>query len=275
MENKRIMNVCEKKETENRIKSLIREYYKDYYLYSLGLPDFESRIEYRLNEVENASYTINRIEQWINYKFDETKKILVVGAGTGAEFVQFFRRGCDVYAVEPNNEALEIIYLRSKLENISFEKTKKGLAENLPFKDNSFDFVWCWTVIEHVKNVEKTVTEMLRVVKNTGFIFIGTLDYRQIWEGHYKLYLPLFMPKWFIKIVLKIKKRPTSFIDTLQFVTAKQLRNIFRKNNVIAMQIIHPYNEEYLRAKGNVKIVKWMQNNLEIARDQYWIIKKR
>ena len=167
------MNVCEKKETENRIKSLIREYYKDYYLNSLGLPDFESRIEYRLNEVENASYTINRIEQWINYKFDETKKILVVGAGTGGEFVQFFRRGCDVYAVEPNNEALEIIYLRSKLENIPFEKTKKGFAENLPFKDNSFDFVWCWTVLEHVKNVEKAITEMFRVAKSRGFIFIG------------------------------------------------------------------------------------------------------
>jgi len=275
MEDKKFMNVYEKKETENRIKSLIREYYKDYYLNNLGLPDFESRIENRLNEVENASYYINSVEKWINYKFDETKKVLVVGTGTGAEFVQFLRRGCDVYAVEPNRKALEIIYLRSKLENISLEKIKKGVAENLPFTDGSFDFVWCWTVLEHVKNVEKAITEMLRVAKNTGFIFIGTIDYRQIWEGHYKLYLPLFMPKWFIKIILKIKKRPTSFLNTLQFVTAKQLRNIFRKNNVIAMQVIHPYTGEYFRAKGNLKIVKWIQNNLEIAKNQLWIIKKQ
>ncbi len=268
------MNIHEKKETENRIKSLIRDYYKDYYLNRLGLTDFESRIENRLNEVENASYYINRVEKWINYKFDETKKVLVVGAGTGGEFVQFFRRGCDVYAVEPNRKALEIIHLRSKLENIPLKKTKKGVAENLPFTDGSFDFIWCWTTIEHVKNVQKAITEMIRVTKNSGFIFIGTIDYRQIWEAHYKLYLPLFMPKWFIKIILKTKKRPTFFIDTLQFVTAKQLRNIFRKNNVIAMQIIYPYNEEYLKAKGYVKIVKWIQNNLEITRDQFWILKK-
>lgn len=269
------MNVYAKKEIENRINSLLIEYYKGYYLSKLGLPDFESRIKNRLNEVGNASYYINRIEKWINYTFDENKKVLVVGAGTGAEFVRFFRRGCDVYAVEPNKKALDIIYLRSKLENILLEKTKKGITEDLPFIDGSFDFVWYLTVIEHVNNVEKAIREMVRVTKSTGFIFIGTLDYRQIWEGHYKLYLPLFTPKWFIKIILKIKNRPTSFIDILQFVTAKQLRNTFRKNDVIAMQIIHPYNEEYLNAKGYIKIIKWIQDNLEIARDQFWIIKKK
>lgn len=80
--------------------------------------------------------------------------------------------------------------------------------------------------------------------------------------------------KYKIKIILRIKGRPTHFLDSLQFVTAKQVRNVFREHNVIAMQVIRPYNREYFKAKGNVKIMKWIQDKLEIARDQFWIVKK-
>lgn len=275
MEIRKIISVYEREEIENKIKLLMKKYYRDYYLIKLGLPDFKSRINNRLNETENASYYIDKVAKWINYKFDKTKKVLVVGAGTGAEFVQFSRRGCDAYAIEPNERAFEVLCLKAKLENISLGKCKKGIAEDLPFEDELFDFVYCFTVLEHVQNVEKGIKEMIRVTKKkNGFIFIVCPDYRQIWEGHYKLYLPLFMPKWFIKIILRIKGRPTHFLDSLQFVTAKQVRNVFREHNVIAMQVIHPYSREYFKAKGNVKIMKWIQDKLEIARDQFWIVKK-
>ncbi len=269
------MNAYEMEETQERIKLLMKKYYRDYYLTKLGLPDFESKINNRLNETGSASYYIDKVERWINYEFDENNKVLVVGAGTGAEFVQFSRRGCDVYAIEPNERAFKILCLKAKLENVSLSKCKKGIAEDLPFEDELFDFVYCFTVLEHVQNVEKAIKEMIRVTKKkNGFIFIVCPDYRQIWEGHYKLYLPLFMPRWFIKIILRVKKRPTHFLDSLQFVTAKQVRNIFREHNVIAMQVIHPYTREYFKAKGNVKIMKWIQDKLEIARDQFWIVKK-
>lgn len=71
------MSVYEREEIENKIKLLMKKYYRDYYLIKLGLPDFKSRINNRLNETENASYYIDKVAKWINYKFDKTKKVLV------------------------------------------------------------------------------------------------------------------------------------------------------------------------------------------------------
>ena len=46
----------------------------------------------------------------------------------------------------------------------------KGDAEELPFEDNSFDVVTCQTVLIHVANPEKALSEMRRVVKKGGIV---------------------------------------------------------------------------------------------------------
>lgn len=45
--------------------------------------------------------------------------------------------------------------------------------ENLPFKDKSIDIVINIAVLEHVKNPEKVVKEIFRVLKENGFIYTG------------------------------------------------------------------------------------------------------
>jgi len=49
-----------------------------------------------------------------------------------------------------------------------------GNAEQLQFPDQSFDFIYCYHVLEHVSNVEIVIGEMVRVLKPDGVIFIGT-----------------------------------------------------------------------------------------------------
>lgn len=46
----------------------------------------------------------------------------------------------------------------------------KGDAHRLPFEDNSFDVVTCQTVLIHLKNPEKALAEMKRVVKPNGIV---------------------------------------------------------------------------------------------------------
>lgn len=50
---------------------------------------------------------------------------------------------------------------------ISFD-LKEGNAQNLPFPDNSFDFVTCQTVLIHVPEPQKAINEMKRVLKPGG-----------------------------------------------------------------------------------------------------------
>lgn len=45
-------------------------------------------------------------------------------------------------------------------------------AENLPFEAGSFDYVLCSAVLEHTKNPEKVLKEILRVLKDGGGLFL-------------------------------------------------------------------------------------------------------
>ena len=41
-------------------------------------------------------------------------------------------------------------------------------GENIPFKDNFFDFIICTEVLEHCSNPSKLISEIFRVLKNKG-----------------------------------------------------------------------------------------------------------
>ena len=46
-------------------------------------------------------------------------------------------------------------------------------ATNLPFRDNSFDLVWSVFVLEHVPRPEQALSEMRRVVRDGGYLFLA------------------------------------------------------------------------------------------------------
>ena len=48
-----------------------------------------------------------------------------------------------------------------------------GIAESLPFPDNHFDGVLCYSVLQHVMNPEKAMQEAARVLRSGGYF--GTL----------------------------------------------------------------------------------------------------
>lgn len=60
----------------------------------------------------------------------------------------------------------------SKLCNHKAEfKFYDGL--NLPFEDDSFDCVFTYAVLEHVENLQKTLSEIGRVLKRGGVLFVS------------------------------------------------------------------------------------------------------
>ena len=86
---------------------------------------------------------------------------------------------------------------------------------NLPFKDNSIDIIFCIAVLEHVPSSEKVVSEIYRVLKKDGLIYISfpfiqgfyasPFDYsRRTYEGM------KFMFKDFKLMDLKCAGGPTS-----------------------------------------------------------------
>ena len=263
------------KNLSENLREKLAAYYYNFYYTQLGLPDHQQRIQWRLNEEERYGKPhIEKIRNVLRYSFDKTKKILVLGGGTGAQFIQFAKMGCDVYTIEPSEKAIEIMRLKCEAHHIAQERVFRGVGEYLPFKNEVFDFIYCFSVIEHVQNVEQTIQEALRVTKSNGYLYILTHDYHYPYEGHYKLYLPLFFPKWIIKRLLIFHKRPTAFLDSLQFVTAKKLRNLFCRNRAVALRVYFPLENRQREQKFWMRLGKWMEKNLGIYKDQIWIAQK-
>ena len=262
---------------KKKINKKILEYYKSYYLKELGLPDWKQRADNRLLEEKTFSSKIfDEILSKIQFNF-KNKKTLVNGCGTGGELIYALSvLNADAYGIEPNEKALEICNMKAQLFGIDKERVINAVAENLPFEDNTFDFIFCYTVIEHVQNVEMAIEEMIRVTKKNGYIYINAPDYRQFTERHYKVHLPMFLPKWINKIFLRLQGRPTDFLDSLQLVNKKQLEKIFDKNNVSSKFYFKNAKFNWrLIINSPLHICYYLTSKLfKISDMQEWIIKK-
>jgi len=105
--------------------------------------------------------------------------LLDIGSGKGNYLVGFSRHGFTVKGLDKRKECLEILkdfdIRECDLENDPF-----------PFEDNSFDYVFSKSVLEHVYNTEHIVRETYRVLK-PGAITVHltpdwTTDYKHFWD---------------------------------------------------------------------------------------------
>lgn len=100
-------------------------------------------------------------------------RILDVGCGTGANLEMLANFGA-AEGVDVSDDALEFC----RLKNL---KAHKGLAEKLPFADESFDIVTALDVVEHLDDDVAGLTEMNRVLKKTGRALIFVPAFMWLW----------------------------------------------------------------------------------------------
>jgi ubiquinone/menaquinone biosynthesis C-methylase UbiE len=215
------------------LEEKIRAYYKNYYRDECSLPDWEIRVESRLDEESIEKKRMNDLVNNFSFNFIG-KKHLLVGAGTGGLAVCLKRDyQAEVFGVEPNLQEFEIIKMKCLESGIDPNNFILAYGESLPFEDESFDFVHCFTVIEHVNDVEKCIDEMIRVTKKNGRIIINTPNYRYPYEKHYKIFFPTFLPKIFGYIYLLLLGKNYKFYSSIQRVTESSINKILiRKENI-------------------------------------------
>ena len=254
---------------------LLTRYYTNYYHHQLRIRDWEVRVARRLDEEANyAEPIVQKIERWLNYDF-KGKRVLVVGAGSGAEAMVLSSRGAEIMGIEPNRKGLDILKLKAQIRGLNPDAFQEGVAEALPYDDGYFDFVFCFTVLEHVQNVEMSLDEMIRVCKEAGTVFIEMPNYKFPYEGHYKMMLIPFGPKWIQSWYLKFRKRPTTFLKTINFLSSPQLDRILWKRDVVTMRIFEPNllwwsHQRELR----VRIRYWFTNIFAVNKDQFIFLRK-
>ena len=93
-------------------------------------------------------------------------KILEVGIGDGFTFSNVLdERGYEVYGIDISRTHVDMV--KESLPNINVEV---GDSENLEFSDNFFDVVFCFRSTWYFTNLIKSISEMLRVVKDDGLV---------------------------------------------------------------------------------------------------------
>lgn len=97
--------------------------------------------------------------------------ILDLGAGTG-RLIKYLKG--KIVAADISEEMLKIMKKKfSKVEIVCAD------AENLPFKDGSFDLVVAAFLIVHLKNPEKCFSEVYRVLKDGGTFVVTNINQRK------------------------------------------------------------------------------------------------
>lgn len=172
----------------------------------------------------------SEVSRIVKSKFIKNKTVLDIGCGFGwAEFLFSKLHPKKIVGIDFSKECL-IVAKKFKHPSCTF---KIGNALDLPFKDNTFDTVMSWEVLEHIpKNTEvQMFKEVLRVLKPGGHLFLST--------QHRNFFSTALDPAWWLighrhytqKSIREIAKKSGFKIDQLyirgQFFTIFGILNMY------------------------------------------------
>jgi len=180
--------------------------------------------------------------------------LLDLGCGEGRHcFGAYMYCDLDVFGFDMNYQDT----LKAKKNFKDFDETSSKKSCNfgvtdgrkLPFKDNSFDYVICSEVLEHITDYEKVIDEINRVLKP---------------EGIFAASVPKFLPEWICwKLSTAYQEMPGGHVRIFKYKEFKESISsrgfIFRKRHWN-----HALHSPYW----------WLQCLFWDTKEKSWIIKK-
>ena len=156
---------------------------------------------FNLQNEGKKSYAMCQYEQgeFFLKKFDikemfEGKTVIDIGCGAGGKSVYYASCGAEkVYGLEILEKYRD--EAESLAKSVGMEEKFQFVAGDsaaLPFDDNTADTIIVNDAMEHVANPEKTLSEMLRVLKKGGKIYINFPPYHHPFGAHLSdaVYIP-------------------------------------------------------------------------------------
>ncbi|MFW9876382.1 MAG: class I SAM-dependent methyltransferase [Candidatus Thorarchaeota archaeon] len=138
-------------------------------------------------------------------KYNPSGKLMDLGCGSGNLIIQIAKHfpNLDLKAVDVSLEVLDLAKARVIEKNMSNNiEFKFGSAEDLPFPDNSFDFVVSTLSLHHWKDPFRALIEIYRILNSNGILLIFDFrrDARKFFYGLLKFATKVVVPKALKKI---------------------------------------------------------------------------
>ncbi|MUG98817.1 3-demethylubiquinone-9 3-O-methyltransferase [Scytonema sp. UIC 10036] len=102
-------------------------------------------------------------------------KVLDIGCGGGLACEFLAKLGANVSGIDLSLNSIKAAQEHAKKSHLRIQY-QWGLAEDLPYKDGTFDVVMCFDVLEHVNDWQKVILEAYKVLNTNGLFLFDTIN---------------------------------------------------------------------------------------------------
>ncbi|NES76289.1 MULTISPECIES: bifunctional 2-polyprenyl-6-hydroxyphenol methylase/3-demethylubiquinol 3-O-methyltransferase UbiG [Okeania] len=152
-------------------------------------------------------------------------KVLDVGCGGGFSCEFMAKRGAIIYGIDSSAKCIEVAQKHSG-ENSLDINYKIGIAESLPYENNTFDVVICVDVLEHVSDYRQVVSEIYRVLKPGGIFLYDTIN---------RNFQSRFMMIWLMENLLRLIPQGVHNWD--KFILPEELKELMLSLDFVEVEM--------------------------------------
>ena len=179
------------------------------------------------------------------FKRHAGERVLEIGCGTGCDLLQFAMHGAQAVGVDITSE-----HLRLAIQRVGqMAEVQQAEAVDLPFPDQSFDYVYSHGVLHHIEEPRRVVEEIFRVLRPGGRFNVQVYA-----RWSYFTLLRILQHGRDRKLWIENSRDPVH----IDFYTARKLRHLFtparleiEKFHCGPLQALAPVAGFYLVAKGS------------------------
>lgn len=197
---------------------------------------------------KRSAYEIPWLFELVPFASFKHKKVLEVGCGAGYDAYEFCKNGADYTGIDIATENID--RTKKHLAHYGYyPKIIEGDAENLNFREESFDIVFSNGVLHHTPDIEKSFREAYRVLKIKGefWLIVYHRDSVAYW-------LRLFLFDHILKfgfLKMNFKER----LSAIEYTTseAKPIVNVYTRRRVKALLCEAGFEVESIRVRKLLK----------------------
>lgn len=137
------------------------------------------------------------------------EKVLDVGCGEGIFLARVAKTyGADCTGIDISKRLIATAKsLRLRSGQAHQLRFRVADATQLPFKDNKFDYVLSFDVLEHIQNQGKVLFEMMRVLKPGGLLLLYSINKNQRYTWNF------WLDKLGVDVYKRVAHNPSLFPD--------------------------------------------------------------
>jgi ubiquinone/menaquinone biosynthesis C-methylase UbiE len=186
-----------------------------------------------VSEYARGFYVIDTLRRYVPDFGVDGARVLDIGCGDAGVLIAFAERGARCAGIELDEKSLERGRVRAEEHGVEVD-LRRGIAEELPWPDGSFDLVILDNVLEHVTDREKTLGEIHRVLRPGGLLYQVTpkpFALYSLWnDPHYDLAGLVLMPRgmqiWYFE---KVRGGGEGTYDVGVIPTRPRLKKMLRR----------------------------------------------